>query len=101
MSAETRTARSVPRPARRRRSASTDPARTFGFLLLLAVVMTFAIIAIRDRYTFSLQSPVQIHFRWPVVIAARTPSEAALQAQSDQFGRRLSAYQQYACTKFG
>jgi hypothetical protein len=102
MSAETRTAlRSVPRPARRRRSTSKNPRRTLGFMVLLTVVLTFAIIGIRDRYTFSLQSPVQIHFRWPLVISVRTPSEAASEAQADQFGRRLSAYQQYACTKFG
>lgn len=101
MSAETRTARSVPRPARRRRSTSKNPARTVGFLVLLVVVLAFAIVGIRDRYTFSLQSPVLVHLRWPLVIAARIPSEAASQAQFDQFGRRLSAYQQYACTKFG
>jgi hypothetical protein len=35
-----------------------------------------------------------------VVIAARTSWETT-EAQSDQFGHRLTAYQQYACNKFG
>jgi len=33
-------------------------------------------------------------------MAARTSGETT-QAQSDQFGHRLTAYQQYACNKFG
>lgn len=68
-----------------------------GFVVLLVVV----ILGLRTRYTFSLQSPVRLRFQWPLVIAARTPSEGATEAQGDQFGHRLSAYQQYACDKFG
>jgi hypothetical protein len=56
---------------------------------------------IHQRYTFSLQSPVRIHFQWPLVIAARMPTDAAAGAQADQFARRLTACQQYACNKFG
>jgi hypothetical protein len=70
-------------------------------VLLAAVVGTLAVFAIRARYTFSLQSPVRVRLQWPLVIAARTPSEYAAEAQADQFGRRLTAYQQYACNKFG
>jgi hypothetical protein len=70
-------------------------------VLLAAMLATFGILILRSRYTFSLQSPVRIHFQWPLVVAARTAGEDAIEAQADQFGHRLSAYQQYACTKFG
>jgi hypothetical protein len=43
--------------------------------------------------------PFRIRFQWPLVISARSPSEEA--AEADQQGRRLTAYQQYACLKFG
>jgi len=54
-----------------------------------------------NYYTLSFQSPVRLSFQWPVVIAERTSSESAIEAQTDQNGRRLSAWQQYACKKFG
>ena len=72
-----------------------------GVVLLVAVIVTFGFLILRDRYTFSLQSPVGIHFQWPLVVAAKTASEDAMEAQADQFGHRLTAYQQYACNKFG
>ncbi len=65
------------------------------------MVATFSALIIRQYYTFSLQSPVRIRFQWPLVIAARMPTGDAVDAQADQFGRRLTAYQQYACNKFG
>jgi hypothetical protein len=71
-----------------------------GLGLLVAMVAAFGFLVLRDRYTFSLQSPVRIHFQWPLVVAAKTGGEAA-EAQADQFGHRLTAYQQYACNKFG
>jgi hypothetical protein len=48
-----------------------------------------------------VQSPVRIRLQWPLVIAPRDSAEEAVAAQADQFGRRLTAYQQYACNKFG
>jgi hypothetical protein len=54
-----------------------------------------------SHYTISLQSPITIHFQLPVVVAERSLSGAADEAQADQHGRRLSAWQQYACRKFG
>jgi hypothetical protein len=36
-----------------------------------------------------------------VVIAPRIVEEEAKAAQADQFGQRLTAFQQYACNKFG
>jgi len=97
--------RPAPRsPSRRSRPATAS--RSFsavlaGVVLLVTVTATLAILVLRDRYTLSLQSPVRIHFQWPFVVAAKTDKEDALKAQADQFGHRLSAYQQYACNKFG
>jgi hypothetical protein len=56
---------------------------------------------VRDRYSFSLQSPVRLRFQSPLVITARTDEEEASLAQADQSGHRLTAWQQYACNKFG
>ena len=56
---------------------------------------------LRDRYTIGFQSPVRLHFQWPAVIERRMLSAGATGAQADQGGRRLSAWQQYACRKFG
>jgi hypothetical protein len=54
-----------------------------------------------QHYTFGFQSPVRVHFRWPIVVSERRGSIATTEAQADQRGRRLSAWQQYACAKFG
>ena len=72
-----------------------------GVLLLIAMTAAAAYLILRNSYTFSLQSPVGIHFQWPLVIAPKLAGEDGMEAQADQFGRRLSAYQQYACNKFG
>jgi hypothetical protein len=63
-------------------------------LVLIAAVAGFAVAFLREHYSFSLQSPMRVHWQWPVVMSPR-------ETQSDQFGRRLTAYQQYACNKFG
>ena len=68
---------------------------------MVAVIAGLVFAVVRDRYTFSLQSPVWIHFQWPLVVAVRTAGEDASEAQADQLGHRLTAYQQYACNKFG
>jgi hypothetical protein len=54
-----------------------------------------------DHYTVSLQSPVRLHFQSPLVIAERVISGGAAEAQFDQQGRHLTAWQQYTCRKFG
>ena len=54
-----------------------------------------------SHYTLSLQSPVRVRLQWPLVIAERVASEDAEGARADQHGHRLSAWQQYACRKFG
>ena len=91
----------TPRRARARRAKSK---RISGRLLaagvLLGAGIGLAAMVLQARYTFTLQSPVRIRFQWPLVIAARASEETGA-AQADQFGRRLTAYQQYACNKFG
>jgi hypothetical protein len=92
----------VPKRARGRRSKSQRiPARLFGLLLVLAGGIGVAAVVLQTQYTFTLQSPLRIRFQWPLVIALRNSTEEAGAAQGDQFGRRLTAYQQYACNKFG
>jgi hypothetical protein len=89
------------RPKRPGPSKSSVSPVLGGVVLLVAVTATLAILVLRGQYTFSLQSPVRIRFQWPLVVAAKTVGEDAAEAQADQFGHRLTAYQQYACNKFG
>ena len=89
-----------------RRSRRSAPSRSLspafaGVVLLVAVIATFAVLILRDRYTLSLQSPLRVHWQWPFVVAAKVPGGDAIEAQADQFGHHLTAYQQYACNKFG
>lgn len=69
--------------------------------LLLAAALGAAVVAVTSQYTVSLQSPVRVGFQSPLVFAPRTSPEVSSEAQADQFGHRLTAYQQYACNKFG
>ena len=68
--------------------------------LMAGSLLVFLVVQIHAHYTFSLQSPVRLRFQWPLVIAERIRSPDAVQAQFDQ-RHPLSAYQQYACRKFG
>ncbi|MBV8708983.1 MAG: hypothetical protein JO182_20460 [Acidobacteriaceae bacterium] len=68
--------------------------------LTAGAALVFLVVQIHARYTISLQSPIRLHFQWPLVIAERTKTSDAVQAQFDQH-RPLSAYQQYVCRKFG
>lgn len=70
-------------------------------LLLLAAGTGAAVVALQSQYTLTLQSPLRLRFQWPLVIAARDSAEETGEAQRDQLGRGLTAYQQYACNKFG
>ena len=103
MSARTKTAQRNPSKRSRRAAPAKLPfsASVAGVVVLVAVTATLAALVLRDRFTFSLQSPVRIHFQWPLVVAAKTTGEDAAAAQADQLGHRLTAYQQYACNKFG
>jgi hypothetical protein len=70
-------------------------------MLLLATAFGVAALAIHAEYTLTLRSPVRIGLQWPILFVPRTSAEETSAAQADQFGRRLTAYQQYACNKFG
>src|SRR5215470_6649380 len=87
--------RKAPSRGERQRYASVA-ARLWGGLLCVALITSFAIGWVLDRYTFTLQSPIRVHFQWPLAISIKSPGaeEAALRA--DQGGRRLTAYQEYA-----
>jgi hypothetical protein len=92
----------VAKRARGGRSKSRGiPAQVWGLLAILGAGIGLAAVVLWSRYTFTLQSPVRVRFQWPIVVARRESSEEAGAAQGDQFGRRLTAYQQYACNKFG
>jgi hypothetical protein len=97
--------------ARKRRGKRTNPlgGRTAlsGTSLLLALTLlvvgafaVYAVLNIHARYTLSLQSPLKVRLQWPLVIARRINSAEADEARLDQ-RRPLTAYQQYACLKFG
>jgi hypothetical protein len=93
---------------RRKGSARGSRQRPLSVRVRLAVALALAAIIVSipaglllDRYAFSLQWPLRVHFQSPLVISARSPADEAAWAESDQQGRRLTAYQQYACRKFG
>jgi hypothetical protein len=75
--------------------------RRFGLFLLFAAIIGVAAAIVQTEFTVSLRSPVRLRLQWPLVFAPRQSSEETAQAQADQFGHRLTAYQQYACNKFG
>lgn len=84
--------------------ASLTPKPPIGLSLLAAfagVLAVFALFEFHAHYSVSFQSPVRLRFEWPAVVARRTGTVDASQAQFDQGGHALTAYQQYACTKFG
>jgi hypothetical protein len=70
-------------------------------MLLLAGAFGVAALAIHAKYTLTLRSPVRIGLQSPILLVPRTSAEETSEAQADQSGRRLTAYQQYACNKFG
>jgi hypothetical protein len=75
-------------------------ALTGGLALVLGAVLVVSLVRFHAGYTVSFQSPVRLTFQSPIVIARRTKTENAYEAQTDQ-RHSLSAYQQYACSKFG
>ncbi len=70
-------------------------------LMVGGFIAGYGILQFHHHYAVSLQSPVKLKIQWPLVIAQRTISGDAVEAQSDQAGRPLTAWQQYACGKFG
>jgi hypothetical protein len=86
-------------PARKPKASRTS--RWIEFVLLFAATAGAVGAVVNSQYTVSLQSPVRVRWQWPLVFAPREAGEVAAEARADQFGRRLTAYQQYACNKFG
>ena len=106
MSSAKTPARRRPVARRRNRSAlglpthssrSANPFLVFAGLLVAGLLVAW----FHSQYTVSLQSPLSIKLQWPLVIAERITSDAATGAEEDQNGHRLSAWQEYACRKFG
>jgi hypothetical protein len=85
----------------RRAKTARAPFRIPRLLFLVAAFAGLAAVALQAKYTVTLQSPVGLRFQWPVVIAPRISTDETAGAQADQAGHRLTAYQQYACNKFG
>ncbi len=85
----------------RKRAPTPIPGRLFGLLVLAAFSAGVGGVALEAGYSVSWQSPVRVRFQWPIVITPRKSNEETAEAQADQSGRRLTAYQQYACNKFG
>jgi hypothetical protein len=93
---------SARKPRRRRRTKGQYyRLKRFGAFFLFAVGICVAVIVLQANYTVTVQSPVRLRFQSPFVLARRESAGEAAAAQDDQAGRRLTAYQQYACNKFG
>jgi hypothetical protein len=91
---------------RRKRSSKSSAAQSPALLGLSAFIFGACILGacfwlVTSYYTVSLQSPLLMHLQWPLVIEEKIRTEDAEQARADQHGRRLSAWQEYACRKFG
>ena len=91
---------------RRRRSSKFSAAKSPALGALLALIVGAGILGVclwlfTIYYTVSLQSPLLMHLQWPLVVEEKIGSADAEQARADQHGRPLSAWQEYACRKFG
>lgn len=71
------------------------------FFVTLGAILGVALVILQAEYTVTWRSPLRVQLQWPVVVEARSSEIDAAEARADQLGRRLTAYQQYACNKFG
>ncbi len=85
----------------RKKKPSPLPRRWIELALLLAATAGGLAAVVTTHYTVSLRSPVRLRLQFPLVFAPRTSPEISGEAVADQLGHRLTAYQQYACNKFG
>ena len=67
---------------------------------ILGIALVYLAFELHSNYTVSFQSPVLMRLQLPLVIARRERNEYRRQAQGDQ-PHPLTAYQEYACAKFG
>ena len=86
---------------RRLRQSRSTPAlpRSFGPLFALAAITGVSAAYIQSQYAITLRWPLLVRLQSPLVIAAPT-SEDPSQPRV-VLNHRLTAYQQYACNKFG
>ena len=96
-----------PRPEQRAKQAAIAFTKTHRWHLLVmcaavaaAVYLVVLIERFHANYTVGMQSPMVLRFRWPIVIAQRVKTPAAVQAKVDQRSD-LTPPQEYACKKFG
>jgi len=87
--------------SRARKPRAPRSTRWIELGLLLAASLGVVAAVVNSQYTVSLRSPVRMRLQLPLVFAPRSSPEWSGEAQADQFGRRLTAFQQYACNKFG
>jgi hypothetical protein len=85
----------------RRRPSTRNSTRIFSLIFVFAAITGVGVAVFLADYTVSLRSPVRFRFQSPLVIAARLLPAESRAAQADQLGHNLSAFQQYACNKFG
>jgi hypothetical protein len=85
----------------RKGKASRVSARWIELGLVGAAVLGVAAAVVNAHYTMSLRWPARVRLQSPVVFEPRMSKEISGEAQADQFGHRLTAFQQYACNKFG
>lgn len=91
-----------PRPSQRRsRSSKSSTFKSLPSLIVGATILGAGLRLFTNYYTVGLQSPLLMHFQSPLVIEEKINSQDAELARADQHGRRLSAWQEYACRKFG
>jgi hypothetical protein len=69
--------------------------------LLAGAACVYATLQIHEHYSFALRSPVRVRFQSPLVVIEKSAAQTLWQAEFDGHGRSLTAYQQYACRKFG
>jgi hypothetical protein len=94
---EPKAKRSKQRRLRRSRSKRLL-AGSLGLLVALAAITGVSAAYIQSQYAITLRWPLIVRLRWPLVIAARTSEDSS---QPGVVSHRLTAYQQYACNKFG
>jgi hypothetical protein len=94
-------ARNSKRPIGRVSAPGTPGFALSAFAAIIGVAIVYLAVQIHSQYAFNVQSPIRLRFQWPLVIALRDRAHEAVQAQSDQHDSPLTAYQQYACAKFG
>src|SRR5262249_25061354 len=103
-------------PAKRRRKRRSKSARKwswiFELLFPLLASAGMAVVVVHTEYSISWRTPLRLAWQSPVIFSPRIVETSAVtnsprvveeesNVQGDQFGHKLTAFQQSACTKFG